>query len=253
MNWLSSDCAITDLAVETSGSDFPACLEFPAHTNGQDVRTSLDIVTIPTEEAGFKVSDNKCCVVDDVCKLDEQINLNKVNIVDANITGNIDTEVIEHVVELVVVENSDCNKIVYSEVGAAAREDHACYMNALAHSMGEEVAPSTSIKEAPTHPGLHNGNADWFRVISPKPDRVEADNLICSLWVVDRDAGVCADMWIDVFDDCLIGICGCRHVVGGGGCPDKTMPSVCRVVMQGGCRPRLGVCVEGSMLWLPGD
>ena len=82
------------------------------------------------------------------------------------------------------------------------------------------------------HPGLRNGNADWFRVLSAETTRAADEGLVCSLWVVDRHAGGCTELWIDIFDVCILGTCACRHfVVGAIG---QIRP--CRVFAEAFCR-----------------
>ena len=100
------------------------------------------------------------------------------------------------------------------------------------------------------HPELQNENADWFRILGPEENRVINEKLVCSLWAIDRHAGVCTEIRVNVFEECLLGTCDCRHFVGGAVSQIKP----CRVFAKAFCllpgryRPGLGICIARSLL-----
>ena len=95
---------------------------------------------------------------------------------------------------------------------------------------GHRAAGLAAMKEK--HPGLGNENTDWFRVIGPDSTRAANEKLVCSLWVIDRHAGACTELYINIFEGCLLGTCACRHFVGGATAQLKP----CRVYAEAFCR-----------------
>ena len=74
------------------------------------------------------------------------------------------------------------------------------------------------------HSAISNRNTDWLRVSGTDPARPISDRLFCSLWPVDQNGGSYLEVWMDVFEACLQGVCaGVYYVGGGGGCPIKTV------------------------------
>ena len=65
------------------------------------------------------------------------------------------------------------------------------------------------------YPELANQNEDWFRVIGPEPTRWVVESLVCTLWVMDLNLGVCTDRAIDIFLNCINGVCTCNYFIEG--------------------------------------
>ena len=66
------------------------------------------------------------------------------------------------------------------------------------------------------HVALRHRNEDWFRVISPGAPHANCEDLFCVLWVADRCSNMTwTDRYIDVYFDCLLGVCACVHCIDG--------------------------------------
>ena len=64
--------------------------------------------------------------------------------------------------------------------------------------------------------GRGSGNTDWFRVIGPGTSCAAGRDIVCTLWVADRDSRhTWSELYIDVFNECLQGCCDCVHRVDG--------------------------------------
>lgn len=79
------------------------------------------------------------------------------------------------------------------------------------------------------HVAIRNRNDDWFRVLSPGAERSNCTDLYCVLWVADRNGRhTWSEMYIDIYDDCLLGICNCVHCIDGA----RAQIRPCRVYVE---------------------
>ena len=234
---------------ENAGSDASA----PALFNGPDaghVLCDLDTVSIGSESGRNSVVN--------VCNTDfvdcEPITYCNKNVDDSDFqesalvkcgpVGPVATEkttnqkinVGDSVVENIstVIELSGSRSEITLQADVACEESTASLSPGTATAeitAGEDSAVGlTAMKEE--HPGLHNENADWFRIISPESNSDVNENVVCSLWVIDRHAGACTQLHINIFEECLLGTCACRHFVGGATAQIKP----CRVYAEAFCR-----------------
>lgn len=83
-------------------------------------------------------------------------------------------------------------------------------------------------------PGELTDNSDWIRILAPASEinDVYTDRLYCTLHVVDNQANGRVDLYIEVFDKCLQGVCDCIFEVSGA--TSQLRP--CRVFAECFCR-----------------
>ena len=82
------------------------------------------------------------------------------------------------------------------------------------------------------HPGMANDNVDWLRVLGPSMEREAGECLFCTLWVVDSQKGGFVELFIDIFEVCLLGTCTCTFSIIG--VPAQLKP--CRLFAECMCR-----------------
>ena len=121
-------------------------------------------------------------------------------------------------------QSSGGRDLVSETAGGDSNYSAACYQGRGGRTSG---------KYGTQHKGLLDRNKDWLRVISPEKSRYSGEDLCCTLWVADQHSrNSWTERYIDIFDDCLQGLCDCIYTI------DDTIVQIkpCRVFAEGLCR-----------------
>ena len=153
--------------------------------------------------------------------------------------------IVEHVENVEKIENVFSDGMVTNEV---AVERVACTMllgdvectSDREAGMGDagarcRLAPRGQIpveREPVTAPGLNVDNSDWFRLVAPSLERERVEQLYCTLRVADLQEKGRVELVIDVFMDCIRGVCSCVFSIEGA--PAQLRP--CRMFAECFCR-----------------